>query len=84
MDARLPKTDSATGRSLRTTVFSVLSAFLVFSSGLLTVIQGVPGCGEAVINYVQENALQLALLMGVPAGLFSFAWNFFRKDVRNY
>lgn len=85
MDTRLPKQDSATGRSLKTTAFASASALVVFGSGLLTVLQGVPGCSEAVLDFLQANALQLSVLFGVPAGIFSFLWNFFgRKSVQTY
>ena len=85
MKTRLPKIDSATGRGLKTTAFSAVSAFVIFSTGLLSVIQGVPGCSEAVVSYIQTNALQLALLMGIPAGIFSFVWNMvMRQDEKAY
>lgn len=80
----LPSQDSATGRSLKSGVYATASALVVFGTGVLHVINGVPGCSEALINYIQANALQLALMIGVPAGLFSFVVNYFRKGVKNY
>lgn len=83
-DPRLPTADSATGRGLKSGVYATLSAFLVFATGLIAVLNNVPGCSEAVIDYLRENALQIALIIGVPTGLFSFVVNLLRPSVRKY
>lgn len=76
----LPSQDSSTGRAGKT----ALQAVLGFVIGLFVVVWGVPGVPEAVIDYVKNNAVQILLLVGVPSGLVSFVWNFFRKDIENY
>lgn len=83
-DLRLPNQDSATGRSLKTGAFAVVGSLVVFGSGFLRVLNGVPGCTDAVIGFLQDNAGTLALYVGVPAGALSYGFNFFRKNVKNY
>ncbi len=79
-DLKLPKQDSATGRALKSAAFAV-SGFVI---GLVYTVWAVPGVPAAVIDYVQKNAWQVLLTIGIPAGLLSFIWNFFRKNVPNY
>lgn len=80
----LPEQDSATGRGLKTGVQAFLGVAFVFATGLIGVIKGVPGCSEAIGTFLQQNAIQYAALLGIPAGLVSFIWNILRKDVKNY
>lgn len=80
----LPSQDSNTGRSLKTAAQTTIAAFVVFGSGLITAINGVPGCPDAVLNYLRDNIVQLAGSMGVSAGIVTFIWNSFRKDVTKY
>jgi hypothetical protein len=79
-DINLPKQDSATGRGLKTAV----QAMIGFTVGLLFTVWAVPGVPAAVLNYVQDNAIKVLLLVGVPSGLTSFVWNLFRKNIPNY
>lgn len=81
---KLPNQDSATGRGVKTAVQAFISALIVFSTGFIGVIQSVPGCSEAVVGFLQDNAVQYALLLGIPAGIVAFVMNFFRKDIKNY
>ena len=81
---RLPSQDSTTGRSIKTGVQTFLGVVIVFITGLIGVIKGVPGCGEAVVNFLQSNAIQFAGLFGVSSGVVTFVWNWFRKDLKNY
>lgn len=81
---RLPSQDSTTGRGLKVTAYASLSAAAVFATGFLGVLNSVPGCSEAVLDFLQQNAIQLGLLVGVPAGLISAVTNLRRKDVENY
>lgn len=83
-DVRLPKSNSSTASGLRSGTYATISAFIVFGTGLLTVLKGVPGCSEAVISFIQSNALQLSLLIGVPAGVFSFVVGLFTPSKKNY
>lgn len=77
---RLPAQDSSTGRALKT----FAQAFIGFLVGLFVVVWHVPGVPQAVLNYLQTNAIQFALYFGVPAGVVAFVWNYFRKDIVNY
>lgn len=85
IDPRLPKPNTATAMGLKTTVQAAVTAFIIFSTGFFNTLHSVPGCSEAVLAYIKDNALQLSLYIGVPAGLFSTAWNWFFNDkVKNY
>lgn len=77
---KLPNRDSATGRAIVTGIQAIVGFF----AGLVFTVWAVPGVPQAVINYVGNNLLQLALLVGIPAAIFTFAWNYFRKNVINY
>lgn len=77
---RLPQTDSATGRAVKTAVQAIIG----FMVGLIIAVWAVPGVPDAVWGYIQNNLLQVLLAVGLPAGVTSLVWNLFRKDVRNY
>lgn len=77
---RLPTQDSSTGRAVKTFVQAIIG----FVVGLLVTVWAVPGVPHAVLDYLQKNFLQIALLFGVPSGLSSFIWNWLRSDVKNY
>lgn len=82
---RLPKKDSSTFRGLVTSAQGFFAVLFVLGTGLIGVIKGVPGCGEAVATYLQDNAIQYAVVLGLPAGLVSFVMNvFLRKEVKTY
>lgn len=81
---RLPTQDSITGRSIKTAAQTAIGVLVLFVTGLIGVIKGVPGCGDAILGFVQANAIQLAGLFGVSSGVVTFVWNFLRKDVKNY
>lgn len=80
----LPSQDSATGRGLKTTLYSTVVSFIALSTAFYGVLKGVPGCSEAVLDFLQANALQLSLIIGVPTGLSSFVVNLMRPGVKNY
>lgn len=71
--------DSAVMRGLRTGVQAIIG-FLV---GLVVVVWQVPTVPEVVMSYVTNNIGALMAALGVSAGVVSFVWNFFRKDVPN-
>lgn len=81
---RLPGQDSATGRGLKTTLFSTVSGLIVFSTGLFGVLHSIPGCSDAVLDYIKNNALTFSLSIGIPTGVFSFVWNYLRTNIKNY
>lgn len=81
---RLPRQDSATGRGFKTGLQTFIGVGVVFITGLIGVIKGVPGCGDAILNFLQANLVQVASLFGISSGVVSFIWNFLRKDVSNY
>jgi uncharacterized membrane protein len=72
--------DSAFMRAIRTFV----QAMVGFIVGLVMVVWHVAGVPEAVHAYIVGHALQLMLTIGIPAGVASFVWNFFRKNVPNF
>lgn len=71
--------DSAAARGIRTAI----QAAIAFVIGLAVVVWQVPGVPQVVISYTTQNIAGLATSFGVSAGLVSFVWNFFRKDVPN-
>lgn len=77
---RVPDQDSATGRGVKTAV----QAMVGFLVGLFLAIWTVPGVPEVVTAYAKENLVSVLLVVGVPSGLVSFGWNYFRKDVNNW
>ena len=77
---QLPQQDSATGRAIKTFVQTVIG----FLAGLIVVLWAVPGVPHAVLQYVQQNLVQVLIVVGVPSGLTSLVWNLFRKNVPNY
>ncbi len=83
---RLPTKDSLTYKGLVTSAQAFLGALVVFGTGLLGVIHGVPGCYEAIISFLQANAIQYAVALGVPAGIASIIWNLIlrRNELKTY
>lgn len=77
---RLPENDSVVGRGLKTAVQAIIG----FLFGLVVVVWNVPGVPQAVIKYTQENIWGVLLLVGIPSGLVSIAWNYFRRDIPTY
>lgn len=71
--------DTAVMRGVRTAIQAIVG----FVMGLIGVVWAVPGVPQAVSSYVGSHGIQLALAVGIPAGLVSFIWNWFRKDVKN-
>lgn len=81
---RFPSVDSSTSRGLRSGAFSFVISLLIFGSGLIAVLNGVPGCTDAVIKFLQENALTLASAIGIPTGLVTFVISVLRPKTPNY
>lgn len=85
MDINLPKKDSATWRGAITSLQGFAGALVVLATGLIATINGVPGCGEAIVEFIKSNWLLISGSFGLSTGVASFIWNFFfRKDVKNY
>lgn len=72
--------DSALARGLRTAIQAIVG----FIVGLVATVWAVPGVPQAVSTYMTGHAVQLALTVGLPAGLVAFLWNVLRKDVPNF
>lgn len=72
--------DSAAGRGIKTAIQAIIG----FAVGLILVVWAVPGVPQAVMNYVQQHLIEVLLLVGLPAGITSFVWNLFRKNVPNF
>lgn len=81
---RLPSNDSATGRGIKTGVQAIGGLAVTFLIGLALAVWNVPGVPMAVLDYVQNNFVQVAAMVGVPAGVVGFVWNLFRPSVENY
>ncbi len=84
MNLRFPTQDSATGRGFKTGLQAVIGYIVTFAVGLVLTVWHVPGVPHAVLQYCQNNFVQVALLFGVPSGIAALVWNIFRKDVPNY
>lgn len=72
----LPSQNSEVGRGIKSGIYAALSATAVFLSGLIAVVHGVPGCGEAVTNYVTQNFLTIVATLGLPTGVGAFIMSF--------
>ncbi len=82
---RLPTTDSATGRGLKTAAQTGIGTVLATAIfGLIVAIWQVPGVPEIVIRWLEDNVLLLATTFGASSGIVAFIWNLFRKNVPNY
>lgn len=88
MSPRLPKQDSAVGRSIKTYIQAFIGALVTFGIGLSTAVNGVPGCSDAVVNYVMDFVKDyffwICNFVGVGAGITALIWNLIRKSVPNY
>ena len=85
LNLRLPKTDSATGRGLKTTLWSFIGSTIVLGTTAWAAISGVPGCPEVITNFVRDNLIEIALALSVPSGVISFVYNWLgRSSVRTY
>lgn len=83
MDIKMPKTDSATWRGAVTSVQGFVAAVVLLLGGLIATIKGVPGCGEAIVDFVYNNWLLISGAFGLSTGVASFLFNFFfRKNVK--
>ena len=54
---------------------TALQAIAGVAIGLILAVWAVPGVPEVVINYLAENAIQIALLVGIPSGLVAWVQN---------
>jgi hypothetical protein len=63
-------------KGLRTAAQAIIGAFV----GLLVVVWAVPGVPEAVVHYLQLNAIGLLVSIGVPSGLAAWGWNAFEAS----
>ena len=82
---RLPKKDTATFRGALTSLQGFIGALGFLAVGLWTAVNGVEGCSEAIIGFVENNLVLLAGGFGVSSGAVSFFFNLWlRKDVKSY
>jgi hypothetical protein len=58
-------------KGLRTAIQSMVGVVV----GLAVVVWAVPGVPEAVIQYLTENAIQVALVVGIPSGVVAWLQN---------
>lgn len=84
MKIRLPRNDTATINSVRV----ALKALVGFVIGLAVTIAGVPGVSDAVMNYIRDNWVQVALTFGIPSavstGLINLIFDWRKKGLDNY
>ena len=82
---RLPDKDTSTWRGLITAAQGFVAALPALAVGLWTATTAVPGCSEAIVNFIKDNIVLIAGGFGVSSGAVSFLFNVFvRKDVKNY
>lgn len=85
MDIRLPQKDSATSRGIRTGIFSAVGTIVALAFGLFMAINGVPGCPEAITDFIGKHYIEITGLVGIFSGAAGFVYNaLFRKEVKNY
>ena len=60
--------NSPKAKAKRTSLQAFIGAVAAFFIGLATVVWAVPGVPEAVTNYLIQQALPLALGLGIPSG----------------
>lgn len=58
-------------KGIRTGFQAVVGALV----GLILAVWAVPGVPEVVVNYLQDNAIQLLLIIGIPSGIVAFVQN---------
>lgn len=81
---RLPEKDSKTYKGIVTSIQGFVAAVVLFGTGFFGAINQVPGCTDAVVNYLRDNFLLLASYFGVGSGVASVVWNLFRPSVKSY
>lgn len=84
MDLKLPSQDSATGRGLKTGLWSFIGTSATLATALWLSISGVPGCSDAILTFIREHFIEIAAAIALPSGLTSFIAGLFRKDIKNY
>lgn len=63
--------NSAIGKGVRTAIQAMVGLVV----GLVVAVWAVPGVPEVVTSYLVNNALQVLLLVGVPAGAVAYLQN---------
>lgn len=82
---RLPKVDSATGRGLKTTLWTFIGTSITLGTALWLAIDTVPGCSDAIISFAKGHFIEIAGLFAVPSGVVGFAANVLNPKVKeNY
>ena len=69
---RLPTTDSATIKALRTIAQTVF--------GLFIAVWAVPGVPEVVKTYLINNLPTVFLAVGIPAGIITIVWHVLKQE----
>lgn len=62
-------------KGIRTALQAMVGLFI----GLVTAVWAVPGVPEVVTQYLTDNAVQIALLVGIPSGLVAWLQNYIGK-----
>lgn len=83
-DVRLPSANSATTKGLRTTLWTFIGSCITLSGALWLAINAVPGCSDAVLNFVREHFVEIALAFSLPSGVIGFIGNALNHKTDNY
>lgn len=70
----LPAGNSVTGKSIKTSAQAFIGACITLAVGLWMAIETVPGCPEAIIQFIQSNFIQIAAAIGVSSGVATVVW----------
>lgn len=65
--------NSAKAKAKRTSIQAFIGSVAAFFIGLVTVVWAVPGVPEAVTGYLVEQAIPLAIGIGIPSGAIAGA-----------
>lgn len=81
---RLPKSTSATAKGLKTTLWAFIGSCITLGGALWLAINGVPGCSDAIINFLRNHFVEIAGLFAVPSGIVGFIGNALNPKTPNY
>lgn len=81
---RLPKANSATVKGLKSGLWGTISAVILLGIGLVGALKGVPGCSEAVTDFIKNNYIEIAAVFGGTSGVVGFIGNALNPKTENY
>lgn len=84
LDNALPSANSAPVKGLKTTLWSFIGSCITLGGALWLAINAVPGCSDAVLNFVRDNFVQIALAFSIPSGVVGYLGNLLNPKVPNW